>query len=93
MLAGQRMQYTGQWLRSFLMALLSSAVSGIIVMLLNRALKGVLGELISLLICLVLGILVYMLLLVVTRAFQEEELRKIPGGVLLVRLAELLHFA
>ena len=89
---GSKMQYTQEWIRSFLMTLLAAAVSGVIAMLLNKAFAGLIGELISLIVCLVVGIIVYMVLLVVTRAFQAEELEKMPGGWILIRLAELFHF-
>ena len=43
-------------------------------------------------ICLAAGIAIYMLLLVVTRAFREEELEEMAGGWILMKLSERLHY-
>ena len=61
-------------------------------MLLNKGLSGVLGDLISLLICLVISILIYIGILIALRAFGEEELENMAGGVLYKKLAEMFHF-
>ncbi len=46
----------------------------------------------SMLICLVIGVVIYMLLLVVARAFREEELEEMTGGWILIKLSERLRY-
>lgn len=87
----QRLQYRQEWIRTFAVTIVASAITGIIAMLLNKALEPLLGALISMIICLVVSLLVYLLLLTITRAFRDEELDEMAGGFLLRKAAELLH--
>ena len=91
LLVGRRIQYRQEWLRGIILIILSGAVSGIIAMLLNRAIVSLTGELISFCICFVVAIAVYLVLLTVTRAITPDEMEKIPGGWLLIKLAELFQ--
>ena len=88
---GRRIQYRQEWLRGIILIILSGAVSGIIAMLLNRAIVSLTGELISFCICFVVAIAVYLVLLTVTRAITPDEMEKIPGGWLLIKLTELFR--
>ena len=69
-----------------------SAIAGVISLLLNKLLSSIIGPGFSMPICLAAGIAIYMLLLVVTRAFREEELEEMAGGWILMKLAERLHY-
>ena len=91
LLVGRRIQYRQEWLRGIILIILSGAVSGIIAMLLNRAIVSLTGELISFCICFVVAIAVYLVLLTVTRAITPDEMEKIPGGWLLIKLTELFR--
>lgn len=88
----RRFSYRQEWLKTFAVTVVAAAVSGTVGMLLNKGLSGVLGDLISLLICLVISILIYVGILIVLRAFGEEELENMAGGMLYKKLAEMLHF-
>ena len=88
----RRFSYRQEWLKTFAVTVVAAAVSGTVGMLLNKGLSGVLGDLISLLICLVISILIYIGILIALRAFGEEELENMAGGVLYKKLAEMLHF-
>ena len=88
----RRFSYRQEWLKTFAVTVIAAAVSGTVGMLLNKGLSGLLGDLISLLICLIICILIYLALLIVLRAFEEEELEGMAGGMLYKKLAETLHF-
>ena len=88
----RRFSYRQEWLKTFAVTVVAAAVSGTVGMLLNKGLSGVLGDLLSLLICLVISILIYIGILSALRAFGEEELENMAGGVLYKKLAEMLHF-
>ncbi|MGN0366244.1 MAG: polysaccharide biosynthesis C-terminal domain-containing protein [Suilimivivens sp.] len=86
-------QYTQEWMKSFVVTILSSAIAGVIAMLLNKVFAPMLGTVISLIICLLVAILVYMVLLIVMRAFRDGEMEEMPGGRILSLLAGLIHFS
>lgn len=93
LLVSRSFQYTQEWIRSFAVTIVASAVSGVIAMLLNRGLAPILGKTVSMLICLLTAIVAYMILLVITRAFQDEELEEMAGGRILIMLAGILHIS
>lgn len=69
----------------------AAAVSGVICLLLGKAFTPHLGDLATLLICLVAGAMVYWVILVLFRSFREQQMNLIPGGVLIVKLKQLLR--
>ena len=84
--------YTQEWIKSFVFTIVISAIAGVISLLLNKLLSSIIGPGFSMPICLAAGIAIYMLLLVVTRAFREEELEEMAGGWILMKLSERLHY-
>lgn len=86
-------QYRQEWVKSFAVTIVASAIAGVIAMLLNKVFAPMVGMTISLLICLLAAIAVYMVLLVATRAFKKEELEEMPGGRILILLAGLLRIS
>ena len=87
----QRLQYRQEWIRTFAVTIVAAAISGVIAMLLNKVFEPFLGSLISVLICSIAAVAVYLFLLIITRAFKDEELDEMAGGFLLRKAAELLH--
>ena len=85
-------QYTQEWIKSFAITIIDSAVSGVIAMLLNKVFSPLLGAVVSMIICLLIAIIVYLVLLVITRAFDEEELEEMAGGGILIMLMGMLRF-
>lgn len=81
-----------EWINNVVIPVGCAALTGIIVMLLDKALVTITGTAISVLICVVVGLLVYGVLLLAFRALREEEFEVIPGGRILYRIAEMLHF-
>lgn len=86
-------QYRQEWIRTFGVTIIASAVSGVAALLLNRVLAPFAGKAISLGVCLLTGAVIYMVLLVVLRAFESGEPEEMAGGRLVVLLADLLHFS
>lgn len=85
-------QYGQEWLRSFGITVVASALAGLAALLLNKLLRSLLGSLVTLIIALLAAVLIYLLLLVVTRAFRRDEMDEMPGGGILILLSELLHY-
>ncbi len=84
--------YTQEWIRCFAVTAVSSAIAGAVMLPLDKLFSSILGSAGSLAICLPVAILIYVLLLVVTRAFREDELEEMPGGRVFARLARNMHF-
>lgn len=93
LLISRSFQYTQEWIKSFAVTAVASAVSGVIAMLLNKVFAPMLGKTISMIICLVVAIISYMVLLLVTRAFRDGELEEMTGGRIMIMLAGILHLA
>ncbi len=93
LLVSRLYQYRQEWIRTFGITAIASAISGVAAMLLNKVLSSFAGTLISLIVGLLVGIVVYMVLLVVLRAFEDGELSEMAGGRVFMLLADLLHFA
>lgn len=91
LLISRSFQYQQEWIKSFAVTIIASAVSGVAAMLLNKVLVPLLGTTISMVICIFIGVIIYILLLLVLKGFQEEELEEMPGGRALLMLARLLH--
>lgn len=84
--------YSQEWIKTFVFTIVISAIAGVISLLLNKLLSQFIGMAFSMLICLVIGVVIYMLLLVVARAFREEELEEMTGGWILIKLSERLRY-
>lgn len=69
-----------------------AALCGLIMMLLNKALISLVGAGLSFLICLLLGGLGNLILLLALRGIRREEFEVLPGGRILCKFAEFLHF-
>lgn len=86
-------QYRQEWIRSFAITIIASAISGVIAMLLNKVFFPLLGSAVSMIICMTVAVIVYLVLLIVMRAFKDGELEEMAGGRILLMLAGLLHFS
>lgn len=91
LLISRTFQYRQEWIKSFAVTLIAAAVSGVAAMLLNKVFVPLLGMAVSMVICILVSVILYILLLLVMRAFQEEELEEMSGGRALLMLARLLH--
>lgn len=86
------MKWKAEWVYMVVLPIGCAALTGIIVMLLNKALFTMVGGVISVLICLIAGMFGYYILLMALRGIRREELEVIPGGKILCRIAETIHF-
>ncbi len=82
------MQYSPEWFRIFGVTIIAAGVSGLVAMLLCRGLLAVVGNVVTLVICLCVSLVLYNLLLLVLKGIREDELSEIPGGKIVLALAE-----
>ena len=80
LMIGKMLRYQKEYLRTYLLPLLSSAAAGFVVFFVNNLLINLIGEILTFLICIVVFWFLYMLLLVVFKGVSMEELYRIPLG-------------
>lgn len=83
-------QYRQEWIRTFAITIVASAIAGGIAMLLNKLLVALLGAGITLLIIIPVCVVIFLVLLIVTRSFDAQEMEEMAGGRILMMLAGLL---
>ncbi len=89
--AVQYMQYSPEWIRTFGVTAAASAASGLVGMLLCKVMISWAGGIATFLICIIVCILIYIVLMIVLRGIREDELEEMPGGRVIVVLAERVH--
>lgn len=88
---GRALQYSPDWIRTIGVPVIAAGVSGLIGMLISKALLAVAGSVITLMICLILCLVIYNVLLLLLRGVGEDELMEIPGGKVVIALAERVN--
>lgn len=89
--AVQYMQYSPEWIRTFGVTAAASAASGLVGMLLCKVMISWAGGIATFLVCIIVCILIYIVLMIVLRGIREDELEEMPGGRVIVVLAERVH--
>lgn len=85
------MQYAPEWFRSFGVTLVAAGVSGLVVMLLGNALLPVVGNVVTLVLGLLVSLIIYNVLLLVLKGVREDELTELPGGKIVIYIAERVN--
>ena len=86
------LQYRQEIVKTFLLPLAASAVMGVAAYFVNSLMMKATGSVkISVLAAVIIAVVVYLLMLIVTRAVDEVDLRRVPGGRRIVKLCRRLH--
>ena len=80
-----------EYVKTFLMPLLSSAIAGGAVLLMGRLLSGLIGEILTLVICVILFWVLYMIAMIFTRGVRAHELRRVFLGQLFYGIATMIQ--
>lgn len=91
MSVGRSMQFVPDWLRMLGIPVICACASGLAGMLMNKLLLEKAGGLVTLMIGVLVCLIVYNVLLLVLHGVQEEELMEMPGGRIVIALAEKIH--
>lgn len=86
------LKYSPEYIRMLGVPVMASLISGMLMMLLSKALFKTAGGLITSIVCIVLGMAGYVVLLFALKGVNEKELSRIPGGTILIKAGQLLHF-
>lgn len=87
----QYMQYSPEWIRTFGVTAVASGVSGLAGMLLSKVMISWAGGIITFFVCIIVCILIYLVLMIVLRGIREDELEDMPGGRIIIGLAEKMR--
>lgn len=88
---GRYLQYSPDWIRTVGIPIIAAGVSGLIGMLICKALLPVAGSLVTLFVCVVLCLGIYNVLLILLRGVRKDELMEIPGGKVVLVIAERVN--
>jgi O-antigen/teichoic acid export membrane protein len=80
-----------EFIRSFVLPVVSSAVAGFIAFLLNRLLVNLIGDVLTLIVCAVIFWFTYMLAMIASRGIRAHELYRIPFGSLFLGIAAMIQ--
>ncbi len=80
-----------EFIRSFVLPVVSSAVAGFIAFLLNRLLVNLIGDVLTLIVCAVIFWFTYMLAMIASRGIRAHELYRIPFGSLFIGIAAMIQ--
>ena len=86
------LKWKPEWIYLVVIPTGCAAVSGIMMLLLNKALVSLVGEGVAFLICLLVGVVANFILLLALRGIRREEMETFPGGRILCKFGEILHF-
>ncbi len=85
------MQFSPDWIRSFGVTGIAAGLSGLVGMLLNKVMLAWAGNTATFLVCFVVCAFIYFVLLIVLKGIREDELEDMPGGRIVIALAEKVH--
>lgn len=85
------MQYSQEWLRTFVITVIAGGISGIVGILLNKALFSLAGGAVTMILGVIVCVIVYNVLIILLKGMREDELEEIPGGRIISQIAEKLH--
>ena len=85
------MQFSPDWIRSFGVTGIAAGLSGLVGMLLNKMMLAWAGNTATFLVCFVVCAFIYFVLMIVLKGIREDELEDMPGGRIVIALAEKIH--
>ena len=95
-LISRLLKYQSEWvtknLRTFVITLLCSAIVGLMSLFLSMGIINLVGPGLTILICLVISVIAYLVLMTLLRGLSLNELDKIPGGFILIRLGRFIRY-
>ena len=87
----QSIRFSVDWIRTLGVTTIAAAGSGLIGWFLSKLLFGLIGGMATFIICFILCIIVYTVVLIALKGVREDELEDMPGGSVIVVLAERMH--
>lgn len=87
----QSIRFSVDWIRTLGVTTLAAAGSGLIGWFLSKLLLALIGSVATFILCFIVCVIVYLLALIVMKGVREDELDDMPGGSVIVVLAERMH--
>jgi len=85
------MKFTPEWLKVIVIPMVAAIIVGTISLLLYTVLNGSIGNDPALLIAILISFIAYMSVIIAFRLVNEKEIRSMPGGTIIYRIAKKIQ--
>lgn len=82
------LRYRQEYIKTFAIPAVSSAIMGAIILGISTLLKDKVGNLILIIVSITVGVIIYFAALILLKGIQEEDLKKMPGGKIVLTVAK-----
>lgn len=82
------LRYRQEYIKTFAIPAVASAIMGAIILGISTLLKDKVGNLIVITVSIVVGVIIYFTALILLKGIQEEDLKKMPGGKIVLTVAK-----
>lgn len=80
--------YRQEYIKTFAIPGIASLIMGLLIAGLNAVLSKIIGNILTVVICIILGVIVYFVALILFRGIDENDLKKMPGGKMILMVAK-----
>lgn len=87
----KHMRYRQEYIKTFFIPGISAGVMGLVIFLLYKGLHALIGNIASTTISIVAGVIVYFVMLLLLKGVNEQELKNMPGGRTLLKIAKTIR--
>ncbi|MDD2972435.1 MAG: oligosaccharide flippase family protein [Lachnospiraceae bacterium] len=85
------LKYTPEWLKTVVFPFVAAVISGLIALLIYSVCNGSLGNTAALIIAALISVIAYLFFIVAFRMINEKEIKALPGGSVISRVAKTLQ--
>ena len=84
----REIHYHQEWVRTFVIPLVSALIMGGVILGLSKLLTPFLGNMLSVIVCILLGVIAYFVALILLKGLTETDMKSMPGGRTLMGIAK-----
>lgn len=84
----KELHFHQEWVRTFVIPVISALIMGGVILGLNKLLHEMLGTILSVLVCILVGVITYFVALILLKGITETDMKSMPGGRTLLTIAK-----
>ena len=84
----REIHYHQEWVRTFVIPLVSALIMGGVILGLSKLLTPLLGNILSVIVCILFGVIAYFVALILLKGLTETDMKSMPGGRTLMGIAK-----
>lgn len=84
----REIHYHQEWVRTFVIPLVSALIMGGVILGLSKLLTPLLGNILSVIVCILFGVIAYFVALILLKGLTETDMKSMPGGRTLMSIAK-----